>query len=130
MENLPLKSGAVGWTVSNFALHWTDWRKSLREFFRVSQKGFAFSVPVEGSLEGLNFPFPPLGEILDFVEPDRWVVKDLTIPFEGREFLLFFKYTGTGFNPNKTLSAFDILKNPHKVRFRGFKVLFAVKFLK
>ena len=129
MENLPLRNRSVDWIASNFALHWSDWQKSLEEFFRVSKRGFLFSVPVKGSLEGIGFPFPPLEEILELVKPTRWFVKNLPIPFEGREFLLFFKYTGTGFNPNKTLSAFEILKDPSKVKSKGFKTLFLLKVL-
>jgi len=84
-------------------------------------------VPIEGSLEGIGFPFPTFEEILDFVKPGEFFVESLEIPFRGRDFLMFFKKTGTGFNPNKTLSAFEILKNPSSVGFYGFRVLFVFK---
>ena len=127
VESLPLKEGSVDWVASNFALHWCDWKRAVREFERVARKGYFFSVPIEGSLEGLGFPFPSLEEILDFVKPSKFFVESLEIPFRGRDFLRFFKRTGTGFNPNKTLSAFEILKNPSLVRFYGFRVLFVLK---
>jgi malonyl-CoA O-methyltransferase len=126
MEEMPLR-GKFDWIVSNFALHWSDWRKSLSNFDRYSSKGFFFSVPVKGSLEGIGFPFPEREEILDFVKPSKWFVKEIEIPFRGKEFLMFFKRTGTGFNPNKTLSAFEILKNPSAVKNYSFKVLFLLK---
>jgi malonyl-CoA O-methyltransferase len=126
MEEMPLR-GKFDWIVSNFALHWSDWRKSLSNFDRYSSKGFFFSVPIKGSLKGMGFPFPEGEEILNFVKPSKWFLKELEIPFRGKEFLLFFKKTGTGFNPNKTLSAFEILKNPLAVKNYSFKVLFVLK---
>ncbi|NPB05962.1 MAG: methyltransferase domain-containing protein [Aquificae bacterium] len=127
MENLPLKDRSVDWTASSFALHWSDYRRSLAEFARVSKKGFFAAVPVEGSLEGLGFPFPSAGEILELVRPTLWRLEEVDVPFRGREFLLFFKKTGTGYNPTPALSAFEILKDPSKVRFYGFKVLYFLK---
>ena len=127
IEYLPLKDGSLDWVASNFVLHWCDYKKAVKEFIRVSKKGFFFSVPVQGSLKGLGFPFPYGEEILEVVRPQRWFVKEIEIPFRGREFLLFFKKTGTGFNPNKTLSAFKILKNPNLIENYSFKVLFVLK---
>ncbi len=130
LEKLPLADGSVDWAVSNFVLHWCNWRTAIAELERVSRKGFFFSVPVEGSLEGLGFPFPPEGEILELLKPSEFFLKELEIPFRGRDFLLFFKKTGTGFNPNRKLSAFQILKNPSLVKFYGFRILFALKLKK
>lgn len=127
-ERLPFKTKSFDWGFSNFALHWCDWQQALFELSRVSRKGFFISIPVEGSLEGIGFPFPKEGEIIDFIDPSVFFVKEIGIPFRGRDFLLFFKKTGTGFNPNKTLSAFEILKNPQRVGFYGFRVLFLGKF--
>ena len=129
IENLPLKNRSVDWVASNFVLHWCDYKRALGEFLRVSKKGFFFSVPVRGSLEGIGFPFPCEEDILEMVKPQRWFTEEIEIPFRGKEFLLFFKKTGTGFNPNKTLSAFEILKNPHLVKNYSFRVLFALKTL-
>ena len=126
MEEMPLR-GKLDWLVSNFALHWSDWRKSLKNFDKYSRKGFFFSIPVKGSLEGIGFPFPKREEILELVKPTEWYLKEIEIPFRGKEFLLFFKRTGTGFNPNRTLSAFEILKNPFVVKNYTFKVLFVLK---
>ena len=97
------------------------------ELFRVSIKGFFVALPVEGSLKGIGFPFPKEGELLELVKPDHFFIKEIEIPYRGREFLLFFKKTGTGYNPNKTLSAFEILKNPKKIELYGFRVLFLKK---
>ena len=127
IERLPLVDGSVDWVASNFALHWCDWKRAIGEFKRVSRKGFFFSVPVEGSLKGLGFPFPSAGEVVKFVSPSEYFVEEIEIPFRGRDFILFFKRTGTGFNPNKKLSAFEILKNPSLVEFYGFRVLFVLK---
>ncbi|HID79589.1 MAG TPA: methyltransferase domain-containing protein [Aquifex aeolicus] len=129
IENLPLKNRSVDWVASNFVLHWCNHKKALGEFLRVSKKGFFFSVPVKGSLEGIGFPFPCEEDILETVKPQRWFTEEIEIPFRGKDFLLFFKKTGTGFNPNKTLSAFEILKKPHLVKNYSFKVLFALKTL-
>ncbi|NPA14866.1 MAG: methyltransferase domain-containing protein [Aquificae bacterium] len=127
MERLPLKNRSVDWLVSNFALHWSNWKKTLREIDRVSRRGYFFSVPVKGSIKGLNFPFPEAEEILEIVKPNSWFIKEIEIPFRGREFLLFFKRTGTGFNPNKRISAFEILKKPSLVGNYSFYVLFLLK---
>ncbi|HIC08718.1 MAG TPA: methyltransferase domain-containing protein [Aquificales bacterium] len=129
-ERLPFKSGSFDWSVSSFALHWCDWKRALPEMERVSREGLLLALPVKGSLEGIGFPFPPPEGVLKLLKPNLYWVEDLEIPFRGRDFLLFFKRTGTGKNPNKLLSAFEILKNPDRVSFYGFKVLFAVKFLK
>jgi SAM-dependent methyltransferase len=129
MEKLPLKGRSVDWIASNFALHWCDYKRALREFLRVTRKGFFFSVPIQGSLEGIGFPFPREEEILQKVKPHRWFIREIEIPFRGKDFLLFFKKTGTGFNPNKTLSAFEILRNPKAVKNYSFRVLFVLKTL-
>jgi len=129
IETLPLKNRSVDWIASNFVLHWCDYKKALVEFLRVSKKGFFFSVPVKGSLKGIGFPFPREEDILETVKPQRWFTREIEIPFRGKEFLLFFKRTGAGFNPNKTLSAFEILKKPNLVKNYSFRVLFALKTL-
>ena len=126
-ERLPFKGKIFDWGFSNFALHWCDWQKALKELSRVSRRGFFISIPVEGSLEGIGFPFPKEGDIIEYLDPSEAFVEEIEIPFRGRKFLLFFKKTGTGFNPNKTLSAFEILKHPQRVRFYGFRVLFVGK---
>jgi malonyl-CoA O-methyltransferase len=126
MERLPLKTRSVDWAFSSFALHWCDWKRAIKELKRVARRGVAFAVPVEGSLKGLGFPFPPAEEVLKEAKPTAFEILIEEIPFRGRDFLLFFKKTGTGFNPNKKLSAFEILKNPNRVGFYGFKVLLAV----
>ena len=126
-ECLPFKNNSFDWSFSNFALHWCDWKKAFSELLRVSKRAFFVSLPVEGSLKGIGFPFPKTEEVLEFLEPEEFFIREIEIPFRGRDFLLFFKRTGTGFNPNKTLSAFDILKNPQRVEFYGFRVLFLAK---
>jgi len=80
-------------------------------------------------LEGIGFPFPHKEEVISYLKPDFWFVKELEIPFRGREFLLFFKKTGTGYNPSPNFGAFEYLKNPQLVKNYSFVVLFAGKLL-
>jgi malonyl-CoA O-methyltransferase len=127
LEKIPFKEESFDYVVSNFVIHWCNYRVCLDNFEIISKKGIFISVPVEGSLEGLGFPFPKKEEILEILNPQEWFVKELEIPFRGREFLMFFKKTGTGFNPNPKVGAFEILKNPKVVKNYSFKVLFAGK---
>jgi len=127
MEKLPFKNKSVEWIISSFSLHWTNYRKSIKEFFRVAKKGFFLAVPIEGSLTGIGFPFPKEREILELINPDEKFTEIVDIPFRGRNFLLFFKKTQTHHNPHKKLSAFEILKKPSLIKNYSFKVIYLFK---
>jgi len=54
-EELPFKEESFGGAISNFALQWTDVKRSFKEVYRVLKRGglFILSIPVEGSLKSL-----------------------------------------------------------------------------
>ncbi len=127
-ESLPFKDKSFDYVLSNFSLHWTALEKSFEEALRVARKGVGISLPVEGSLQGLDFPFPSEDEIFPLVEGLSVKSFSLTveIPFKGWDLLRFFHYTGTSFNPNRDpifrrdrlASLFESLERP------SFRVLF------
>ncbi len=112
-ERLPFVDESFDFTLSNFSLHWTDWRKSINEAIRVSRVGVGVAIPVEGSLSFSEFPFPKANDILETFNPIRYDVKVIDIPFKGFELIKFFHYTGTsnyrgkkGFIPPRRLERF------------------------
>jgi len=130
LEKAPFKEKSFDFVLSNFVLHWCDLERCSENLLRITKKGIFISVPVVGSLEGLGFPFPKVEEVLRLFKPQRWFVEEIEIPFRGRDFLLFFKKTGTDYNPNPKVGAFEILKNPKIIKNYSFKVLFAGRFFK
>ncbi len=103
-ENLPFRDKSFDTVLSNFSLHWTDVSKSVREAIRVAKKNLLISLPVEGSLEGLDFPYPSEGDVLGAVYGYRVLVSDIReveIPFRGWELVKFFHYTGSSTNPTR-----------------------------
>ncbi len=100
-ENLPFRDKSFDYVLSNFSLHWTDLRRSLPEAIRVARRGVGVALPVEGSLEGLDFPFPSEEEVLSQLDglSLRSYTRELQIPFSGWELVRFFHYTGSSINP-------------------------------
>ncbi|WP_461829166.1 class I SAM-dependent methyltransferase [Aquifex sp.] len=94
-EELPFKEESFDFVLSNFSLHWTDWKKSIKEALRVAKLGVGVSIPVEGSVSFSSFPFPKHEEILETFRPDVFKIKEINIPFEGFDLIRFFHYTGT-----------------------------------
>ncbi len=94
-EELPFKDGSFDFVLSNFSLHWTDWKRSIVEALRVSKVGVGIAIPVEGSVSFSNFPFPKAEEILETFKPEAFEVKEISIPFKGFDLIRFFHYTGT-----------------------------------
>jgi len=94
-ESLPFKDKSFDYVLSNFSLHWTDWKKSIREALRVARRGVGLALPVEGSVSFSNFPFPKECEVLQLFKPQKHLILELEIPFRGMELVKFFHYTGT-----------------------------------
>ena len=121
-EVLPFKDESFDFTLSNFSLHWTDWKRSIREALRVSKVGVGIAIPVEGSVSFSEFPFPKVEDILKNFNPEFYELRELEIPFTGLELIKFFHYTGTAnykgkkrFIPPKRLENFA--KNLRKEKF-------------
>lgn len=102
-HSLPFKDKSFDCVISNFALHWTDLKKSMAEAMRVSRRLFLCALPVEGSLPELLFPFPEVKEILGMLEGRAnirsFFLEEVIIPFIGWDLVRFFHYTGSSFNP-------------------------------
>lgn len=101
-EALPFKEESFDWVLSNFSLHWTDLSKSIPELLRVARVGVGMALPVEGSLEGLDFPFPKVDEVLRYIPfPKEFEIKEVRIPFSGWDLVRFFHFTGSSLNPKR-----------------------------
>ncbi len=100
---LPFKDESFDYVISNFALHWTDLKKTIPEAIRVCKKCFLCAIPVEGSLPQFGFPFPKTEEVLSLLEVSAklriYLLEDISIPFSGWDLVRFFHYTGSSFNP-------------------------------
>jgi len=125
-ESLPLKDKSFDFVLSNFSIHWSNWRKSLKEALRVSKEFVGAAIPVYGSVGFSDFPFPKAEEIMEEFPPEEFKIVNLEIPFRGMELLKFFHYTGTanfkgkkGFKTKREL--IKLSKNLEK---EYFKVLF------
>ncbi len=102
-ESLPFADRSFDFVLSNFSLHWTDLSRSLPEALRVARRGVAIALPVEGSLEGIGFPFPSTAEILSLLPAQRteFFIREIEIPFRGWDLVRFFHYTGSSLNPRR-----------------------------
>jgi len=125
-EELPFKDESFDFVLSNFALHWTDWKKSIKEALRVSKVGVGVAIPVEGSLSFSNFPFPKAEEVLESFKPELYEIREIEIPFRGLELIKFFHYTGTANYEGKkeTLSRKELEKLARELKNEKFVVLF------
>jgi len=130
-EYLPFKDKSFDWAISNFALHWTDIKRSLGEMIRVSKRGIGVAMPVGGSIDTFGFPFPEEREVLNILtfygcNIERYFVKDIDIPYSGWDVLRFFHYTGTSYNPrgNITFSRVKLRKRIENMTSLYFRVLF------
>ena len=103
-QALPFRDKSFDFVVSNFALHWTDIRKSIPEALRVCKRVFLCAIPVEGSLPEMGFPFPKVEDVKDilstFSKIKHFFVEEVPIPFRGWDLVKFFHYTGSSYNPN------------------------------
>ncbi|NPA32012.1 MAG: class I SAM-dependent methyltransferase [Aquificae bacterium] len=126
-HSLPFSSRSFDYVLSNFSLHWTDWRKTIPEALRVARKGVGLALPVEGSLSFSSFPFPKAEEIISLFEPERYEIRDIDIPFLGWELVKFFHYTGTsnyeGKKENLTRTKILKLLSGRKEKFRVLYLL-------
>ncbi len=127
-EALPFKEESFDFVLSNFSLHWTNLSKSLPEALRVSKVGAGIALPVKGSLEGIDFPFPSEEEVLEKVKGMEKVhfVREIAIPFRGWDLVRFFHYTGSSLNPKRkrTLSRGQIEKLISSIESPSFRMLF------
>lgn len=102
-HDLPFKDESFDCVISNFALHWTDLKRTIPEALRVCRRLFLCAIPVEGSLPQFGFPFPKAEEILELLEGRTklrgFSLEDVPIPFSGWDLVRFFHYTGSSFNP-------------------------------
>ncbi len=125
-EELPFKDGSFDFVLSNFSLHWTNWRRSIAEALRVSRVGVGVAMPVEGSVSFSDFPFPKVEEVIKTFNPALYEVKEIEIPFRGFELIKFFHYTGTSNYKGKkeVLSRKKLEKLAKTVKKESFIVLF------
>ncbi len=127
-ESLPFRDRSFDYVLSNFSLHWTDLSKSFREALRVSKIGFGLAVPVEGSLRGLDFPFPSVEKILSILDGKcvEFFTETLEIPFSSWDLVRFFHYTGSSLNPRRKglLSRTEIEKLINSIDSPSFRMLF------
>ena len=102
-ENLPFKDGSFDYVLSNFSLHWTDLSRSVPEALRVARLGVGISVPVRGSLKGIDFPFPEEEEVLEHFGnlAVKSYIKEVPVPFSGWDLVRFFHHTGSSLNPRR-----------------------------
>ncbi len=128
-EELPFKSESFDYVLSNFALHWTNIEKSIKEALRVCKVGIGIAIPVKGSLNFSEFPFPEAEEIIRKIEPEFYKILDLEIPFKGIDFLKFFHYTGTSnFKGKKRLKTRkEIIELSKNLNGEIFRTLFFIK---
>ncbi|NPB08353.1 MAG: methyltransferase domain-containing protein [Aquificae bacterium] len=94
-ESLPFRGKSFDYVLSNFSLHWTDWKRSIREALRVARKGVGVAIPVEGSIPFSRFPFPRWEEVVENFPPEDFFLREIPIPFRGLDLVRFFHYTGT-----------------------------------
>ncbi len=127
-ESLPFKDGSFDFVLSNFSLHWTDLSKSLREVVRVARVGVGLALPVEGSLKGLDFPFPKEEEVIGTLGglKLKYEIREVRIPFEGWDLVRFFHHTGSSLNPNRRrpLTKKEILNLINSIESPTFRMLF------
>ncbi len=127
-ESLPFKDRSFDYILSNFSLHWTDLSRSISEVLRVARRGVGVSLPVYGSLKGLDFPFPREEEILDRFEGSlvKSYVKEIQIPFSGWDLVRFFHHTGSSLNPKrkKILSRRSVENLINSIERPTFRMLF------
>ncbi|MCS7084048.1 MAG: methyltransferase domain-containing protein [Aquificaceae bacterium] len=97
---LPFKDRVFDTVVSSFSLHWTEIEVSVPEALRVCRGAFIGAIPVEGSLEVFNFPFPKPERIIRLLKGGVEVFSErVEIPYRGIDLLRFLKYTGSSYNP-------------------------------
>lgn len=125
-EKLPFKDESFDFVLSNFSLHWTNWKRSIGEALRVSKVGVGVAMPVEGSVSFSDFPFPKAEEIVKTFKPAFYKIKEIEIPFRGFELIRFFHYTGTSNykGKRKILPRRKLEKLAKAVKKESFIVLF------
>ena len=134
-ESLPFKDESFDYVLSNFSLHWTDLSRSLPEAIRVARVGVGISVPVKGSLRGLDFPFPEEHEVLkhfrDLVVVNSYL-RDVPVPFSGWDLVRFFHHTGSSLNPRRRriLSRRSVENLINSIERPSFRMLFLYARLK
>ncbi|WP_297887498.1 methyltransferase domain-containing protein [Sulfurihydrogenibium sp.] len=143
IENIPFKSNTFDFGVSNFALHWTDVKKSFQEVSRILKpKGkFIFCMPVEGSLRIVeeilgekNFDFynPDfiLNELSKYFSIEEYYMKSYSVDFNnGLELLKHLHLTGSSIGKKgKTVgekrNIYNKFKNYTKKTTLNFEVIF------
>ncbi|HIP43447.1 MAG TPA: class I SAM-dependent methyltransferase [Aquifex aeolicus] len=125
-ENLPFKDKSFDYVVSNFSLHWTDWKKSISEAIRVAKVCVGIAMPVKGSVSFSSFPFPDEEDILNTFFPKEYKILNMEIPFEGLDLIKFFHYTGTANykGKNKLKTRVELLKLAKSIKGEYFRMLF------
>jgi len=127
-EVLPFKDKSFDYVLSNFSLHWTDLSKSIPEALRVSRRALGLAIPVKGSLEGTDFPFPTSEEVLSILKVYEvdYFTEEVYIPFKGWDLVRFFHHTGSSLNPlrKRILSKREIENLINSMERTSFRMLF------
>jgi len=148
IEKLPFKNNVFDFAVSNFSLHWTDLKISLKEISKVlKQNGiFCFCMPIEGSLKIVenilgkrNYDFYSEKEAIEILSGYFEIIisfhKEFRLEFKnGLELLNHLHETGSaigkeGLSLGEKKRIFEKFKNYNKTAVLNFNVLF-VKALK
>ena len=106
MESLSFNDNCVDHVFSSFSLHWTNIEKSLFELIRVTSKYLSIALPIKGSLQEFQFPFPDKEYIYSILRKNGIQITKLDtshvkIPFSGMKLIEYFHYTGSSFNGSK-----------------------------
>ena len=127
-ESLPFRDRSFDFVLSGFSLHWTELSRSVPEILRVAKEGVGIAMPVEGSLEGLDFPFPKVSDLLPIFNGMelRYHIEEIEIPFSGWDLVRFFHHTGSSLNPyrRRILSRREVSDLINSIERPHFRVLF------
>jgi len=133
LEQMPFEDDDFYHCLSSFALHWTNLSKSLPELIRVTKAYLSIALPVKGSLNAFDFPFPQEEEVLSILQSAglkklRFDIQKHAIPYQGVDFVRYFHYTGTDFQRGNEMglkgkNAFERWKNLYRDE-EFFRVLY------
>ncbi len=143
IENLPFKNGIFDFAISNFSLHWTDFKKATYEVYRVLKKDglFLFNIPVKNSFKIIEdtlgfetFSFLSYSQVLKITEENFKIEKSFIKSYEmyfnsGLDMLKHLKNTGTTYYKNgksigKKLKIYKKFKSLEEGIFLNFDVAF------
>ncbi len=144
IENLPFKKSSFDFAVSNFSLHWTEFRKAVIETKNILKPNsyFIFNIPIKGSLKIVseilkkeNFEFLSEKEVLEILDEENFkieqhFIKEFTLGFKiSDDFLKHLHKTGSmvgkeGKSLGEKKKIVKLFQNYKKPVFLNYKLLF------